>query len=121
MSSLSIIRLHASVSIKPDNWDKFQQMVSEVKYIVASEEVGNVLTHETYYQENSFDCLIVEAYANENAFLEHLQKIQPLMNKYNINWNVNRMELFGLLSSETVSILKESVKDGEFIFYDKIF
>ncbi|KRB58082.1 antibiotic biosynthesis monooxygenase [Flavobacterium sp. Root186] len=121
MSFLSTIRLHASVSIKPENWDKFQQMVSKVKNIVASEEPGNVLTHETYYHENSFDCLIVEAYANENAFLEHLKKIQPLMNQYTINWNVNRMELCGLLSAETVSILKESVKEGEFIFYDKIF
>jgi hypothetical protein len=120
MPSISIIRVHASITIMPDSWDDFQQMVSEVKSVVALEKPGNVITHETYYHEGSFDCLIVEAYASEDAFLKHLEKTQPLIRKYAINWTVNRMELCGLLSAKTVMVLKESAKEVEFIFYDKM-
>jgi quinol monooxygenase YgiN len=121
MSNKSIVRLHANVTVNGKDWEAFTQMVAEVKTIVHSEGVENVLTHQTYHQSGSFNCLIIEAYKDEQTFLAHLENIKPLSEKYKVDWTVNRMELSGGYSEATVSAMREGLKAAEFIFYDDTF
>lgn len=114
----SIIRLHAFVTVNSKDWEVFKEMVAEVKAIVKSEE-AKVLTHETYRQQGTFDCLIVEAYENEAALLEHLELISPLSEKYKIDWKVNRLELCGNYSEEVVAVWKEATKQNEFLYFNE--
>lgn len=114
----SIVRLHAFVTVNSKDWEIFKEMVAEVKAIVKSEG-AKVLTHETYHQQGTFDCLIVEAYENEAALLEHLKLIEPLSQKYKMDWKVNRLELCGHYSEEVVSMWQEATKQGEFFYFNK--
>jgi quinol monooxygenase YgiN len=115
--SKSIIRLHASVTVNGDDWEAFTQLVDEVKNIVQQEGSENVLTHATYQQADSFNCLIIEAYKDEQAFLTHLEKIKSLSEKYTVDWQINRLELSGAYSQTTATLMKEGNKGGKFIFY----
>lgn len=117
MSAKQIVRLHANVTVNSKDWEVFKQMVEEVKSIVKSEG-GDVLTHQTYYQPESFNCLIIEAYLNEAAFLNHLENIKPLSQKYKVDWKVNRMELSGAYSEDSVALMRDASKDADFAFYN---
>ncbi|MVM33857.1 hypothetical protein GO755_27725 [Spirosoma sp. HMF4905] len=118
MSNQSIVRLHAQVTISPTDWERFTQMVNEVKKIVQQEGSENVLTHVTYHQADSYECLIIEAYKDEAAFLSHLEAIKPLSEKYTVDWTVNRMELSGSYSESTVAFMKGVSQGGDFVFYN---
>jgi len=118
MANQSIVRLHAFATVDSKDWEAFMQMVAETKVIVHSEGPENVLTHECYYQTGSFNCLIVEAYANEEIFLSHLQQVTPLSEKYGVNWKINRIELCGPFSEQTVNALRQGVGDGDCVHYD---
>jgi len=118
MDNKSIVRLHANVTINSKDWQTFKQKLAAVKIIVKSEG-ANVLTHETYYQSGNFNCMIIEGYANEKALLNHLENIKPLDEKYNVDWKVNRLELSGAFSGETVNEFRKANKGSEFAFYDE--
>jgi hypothetical protein len=117
MADQSIVRLHAFATVDSEDWEAFTQMVAETKIIVQSEGAENVLTHECYYEPDGFNCLIVEAYANEKAFLNHLELITPLSEKYKVNWKINRIELCGPFSEQTVNALKQGVSEGQCVHY----
>jgi hypothetical protein len=114
----SIVRLQASVTINSEDWNSFLQMVTEVQSIVKLEGKENTLTHQTYQQSESFNCLIVEAYKNEQAFLQHLENIKYLSDKYKVDWKVNRLELSGPYSLATVNAMREGSRSIEFAFYE---
>lgn len=117
MDNKSIVRLQANVTINSKDWQTFKQKLAAVKIIVKSEG-ANVLTHETYYQSGSYNCLIIEAYKDEKEFLNHLENIKPLSEKYKVDWKVNRMELSGAYAEETINAMREASSSGEFLFYD---
>ncbi|MFA6083791.1 hypothetical protein [Mucilaginibacter sp.] len=112
-----IVRLNAAATVNPRDWEAFKQMVTETKVIVAGEGPGKVLTHECYYDPEIFQCLIVEAYANEQAFLAHLELIRPLSEKYQVDWKLTRLELLGPYSAAVVAVMKQGGKDTAFIHY----
>ncbi len=118
MSSRSIVRLHANVTVNGQDWEAFTQLVDEVKSIVQQEGPENVLTHATYQQAGSFTCLIIEAYKDEQAFLTHLEAIKPLSEKYTVDWQIHRLELSGAFSQTTASLMKTGNKGSDFVFYD---
>ena len=121
MDYKSIVRLQASVTVNSKDWEAFKQKLTAVKIIVQSEGV-NVLTHETYCQSGGFNCMIIEGYVNEKAFLNHLENIKPLDEKYKVDWKVNRLELSGAFSEQTVNEFRKANKGIEFAFYgDSIF
>lgn len=120
MINASIVRLHAHVTVNEKDWAVFKQMVAEVNVIVANEGTENVLTHVTYHQSGSFNCLIDEVYANESAFLNHLENIKPLSEKYKVDWKINRLELSGAYSEQTIRLLTEANKENGFAFYNEL-
>jgi hypothetical protein len=103
-----IVRLHAFVTVEGSDWEVFKQMVAATKLIVKGEGPEHVLTHECYYQPDSYDCLIIEAYKDEHAFLNHLELIKPLSERYTVRWKVNRLELCGPFSESTVNIWRNA-------------
>ncbi|KAA6437065.1 hypothetical protein FEM33_20325 [Dyadobacter flavalbus] len=106
MSNQSIVRLHAKASVNPNDWETFKQMVSATKIIVAKEGPEAVLLHECYYDLETFECLIIEGYADEAAFLSHLELIKPLSSKYQVDWKIERLELLGPYSENVVAAMR---------------
>ena len=95
--------------------------INEVlKIVVAEEGSEKVITHEIYYQENTFACLMIEAYRNEQALLEHLQLASPVRENFKVNWKVNRLDLIGDCSPETVNLWKQVSENGAFSFYNTV-
>ncbi|MDT3402358.1 hypothetical protein [Mucilaginibacter terrae] len=117
MSNQSIVRLNAAATVNPNDWEVFKQMVLETREIVANEGPEKVLTHECYYDPETFQCLIVEAYVNESAFLAHLELIKPLSEKYKVDWKIDRLELLGAYSSHFMKGMKQGVEAGRFFSY----
>jgi hypothetical protein len=120
MSDKSIVRLHAYATVMGEDWDVFIQMVAAVGKIVQKEGPETVLTHKTYQKSGSYDCQIVEIYKDEQAFLNHLENIKPVSEKFKLNWKISRIELSGAYSPETVNLLKEADRECEVIFYDTL-
>jgi len=108
MSKQSIVRLHAKASVNPNDWETFKQMVSETKIIVEKEGPESVLLHECYYDPSTFECLIIEAYANEAAFLSHMELIKPLSARYKVDWKIDRLELLGPYSENVLAAMQAS-------------
>lgn len=117
MSDQSIVRLHVQVTVNPEDWTRFKSMLAEVAKIVEEEGPENVLIHQTYQQEGHLNCLIIEAYKNEQVFLNHLEKIKLVQEQFKVNWKVNRIELSGAYSQETVGLLRAGDHEKEFFFY----
>ena len=105
MSHQSIVRLNAYATVNARDWELVKKMVSETKAIVEVEGPKLVLTHECYYDPKTFQCLLVEAFANEEALLNHLQLIKPLSEKYKVDWTVHRLELLGPYSDALIGAL----------------
>lgn len=118
MSNKLIVRLNAAATVNPGDWEVFKQMVKETKEIVASEGPEQVLTHECYYDPEAFRCLIVEAYATEAAFLNHLEMIKPLSEKYKVDWKIDRLELLGPFQNDVVEAMAENVGHAKFSYYN---
>src|SRR5687768_1761218 len=116
MSNQSIVRIIASASINARDWEVFKQMVAETKVIVEKEGPDQVLLHECYFNPGSFNCLIMEAYANEKAFLNHIELITPLSEKYKVDWSINRLELLGPFSPNVIEAMKK--RSTEFFHFD---
>ncbi|RIV18624.1 hypothetical protein DYU11_26980 [Fibrisoma montanum] len=108
MSKQSIVRVHAQASVNPNDWETFKQMVAETKIIVEKEGPESVLLHECYYDPATFECLIIEAYANEAAFLGHLELIKPLSAKYKVDWKIDHLTLLGPYSDNVVAAMRAS-------------
>lgn len=117
MSKQSIVRLNAKILVNSEDWETFKQMVYETKNIVAKEWPESVLIHECYYDPASFECLITEAYANEAAFLNHLELIKPLSEKYGVDWKVDRLELLGPYSENVVAAMQQGLDEDAFSHY----
>jgi hypothetical protein len=117
MSNQSIVRLNATATVNSRDWEGFKQMVAETKIIVAREGEARVLTHECYYDPETFECLIVEAYANEQALLAHLELIKPLLDKYKVDWKMTRLELLGPYSQGLVEVMKQGSVDTAFFHF----
>ncbi|TLV03811.1 hypothetical protein [Dyadobacter luticola] len=117
MSKQSIVRLNAKVSVNPKDWDTFRQMVSETKSIVESEGPDSVLLHECYFEPATFQCLIIEAYTNEAAFLNHLELIKPLSASYKADWKIDRLELLGPFSENVVAAMRQGRSENAFFYY----
>ncbi|SEI53118.1 hypothetical protein SAMN05216327_102266 [Dyadobacter sp. SG02] len=118
MAQQTIVRIVAQATVEPSDWDAFRAMVRETKEIVAREGHERVLTHACYCDPATFQCLIVEAYANEAALLAHLQLIQPLSEKYRVNWQINRLDLLGPYSNETLAALTGNMDEGAWAHYE---
>jgi hypothetical protein len=112
-----IVRLNAAATVNPRDWEAFKQMVAETKIIVAREGTARVLTHECYYDPETFECLIVEAYVNEQAFLTHLELIKPLSEKHQVDWKLTRLEILGKYSPGVVEAMKQESGDTGFRYY----
>lgn len=119
MLANSIVRLNASAVVNSNDWEEFKMMVSETKSIVEREEAAQVLTHECYYDPETFNCLIVEAYADENAFLKHLELIKPLSEKYSVDWKLTRLELLGAFSENVVEAMR-ATENIEFFYFGQM-
>ena len=117
MSKQSIVRLNAKVSVDATEWETFRQMVSETKTIVKSEGPDSVLTHECYFDPTNFECLITEAYASEASFLNHLELIKPLSEKYKVSWKINRLELLGPYSQNVTAAMRQGIDENAFFHY----
>lgn len=118
MPDSTIVRLHAHAEVNPKDWNVFQQMLLEVGSIVQMEGKENVIMQQTYHKTKSYDCLIIEAYKNEEAFLSHLEQIKPLSGKFKFDWKIKRLELSGAFSQATVNALRETNVESEFSFYE---
>jgi hypothetical protein len=105
MSAESIVRLVADVTVDQADWETFKLMVADLKHIVA-EEGDQVLIHECYYDAETYRCLILEAYVNEQAFLNHLELIKPLSDKYTVNRKTETLDLLGTYSAGLVDAVK---------------
>ncbi|MBN8877678.1 MAG: hypothetical protein J0I32_09050 [Sphingobacteriales bacterium] len=119
MSVQSIVRLNAAATVNPRDWELFKQMVAETKAIVASEGPDHVLTHECYFNPETYQCLIVEAYASEESFLHHLEQIRPLSEKYQVDWKIDRLELLGPYSPNVVEAMAQGVAPATFSLYQQ--
>jgi hypothetical protein len=113
----SIVRLNAAAMVNPCDWEAFKLMVAETKIIVAREGEARVLTHECYFNPETFECLIVEAYANEQALLAHLELIKPLSDKYKVDWKMTRLELLGSYSQGLVEAMRQGNGDTAFFYF----
>lgn len=113
------VLIHASVTVNPNDWPTFQDMVTDVKVIVAKEGKDKVIMHETYYQSESNNCLIIEEYKDEAAFLNHLELIRPLSDKYKIDWKITQLYLSGGFSTITVNAMKDANRQALVSFYNK--
>jgi hypothetical protein len=112
----NIVRLQASATVNPRDWDTFSAMLAATKKIVAQQ--GNkVLVHECYNQSGSTSCLIVEAYIDEQAFLDHLELIRPLSAAYKVDWSISQLQLMGAFSQATVDSITSASVGTEVIFY----
>ena len=109
MKTSSVVRLHALVSILPEDWENFEIQLAETKRIVQAEG-DDVLTHACYLQSGTYECLIVEEYANEKAFLNHLSIIGTVAKQYPVKMTFQRVELAGPYSAQTVMLLKENIR-----------
>jgi hypothetical protein len=117
MSKQSIVRLNARVSVNANDWETFKQMVSETKTIVEKQGPESVLVHECYFDPASFECLITEAYASEASFLNHLELIKPLSEKYKVSWQINRLELLGPYSHSVTAAMRQGIDENAFFHY----
>lgn len=107
MSYQSILRLHVNATVNPSDWESFKQMISENQLIVAKEESGLVLTYECYYNPQTFECLLIETFASEEALLGHVLLIGPASQKYKIDWTIHRLELSGPFSEKMIKALTD--------------
>jgi len=117
MKTSSVVRLHALVSIQPEDWEIFLQQLSETKLIV-QQEGDDVLTHSCYQQSGTHQCLIVEAYTSEKVFLSHLELARNIAERYPARMTFHRLELAGLYSSETIKLLKAADPKCEVIYFN---
>jgi hypothetical protein len=118
MSYQSVVRIIANATVNARDWEVFKEMVAETKVIVEKEGPDQVLLHECYFNPGSFNCLIIEAYSNEKAFLNHIELITPLSEKYKVDWNINRLELLGPYSLNVIEAMKQ--RSMEFSHFGQI-
>jgi quinol monooxygenase YgiN len=120
MLSESIVMLHAKATVNARDWQAFKEMVAETREVVKKEGPQSVLTHECYYNPITFECLIIEAYASEAALLTHLEMIKPVSEKFNVDWKITRLELFGKYSKDLIGVMQQAVDNHSFNHYPSL-
>jgi quinol monooxygenase YgiN len=117
MNNQKIVRLTALVKVSQEVRRDFERMNEELKVIVSNEGPLKVLVYECFFKDNdSVNCLINEAYADESAFNAHLALISPVAKKYNIQTEVISFILSGTVARETIDDLSD-VYGTKFEYY----
>lgn len=117
MENENLIRITATIKIDPAERRNFENMVNDLKKIVAAEGSSKVPVYDCYFKDQgSGEGLIIEAYADEAAFLNHLNLIQPVSAQYNILMDVLDFSIAGRLSDATVQMFAAVYKE-KFVNY----
>ncbi|TCC93628.1 hypothetical protein EZ428_02335 [Pedobacter frigiditerrae] len=117
MENENLIKITAVIKIDPAERRHFENMTNELKKIVAGEGSSKVLAYDCYFKDPSSDeGLIIEAYSDEAAFLNHLNLIQPVSAQYNISIDVLDFSIAGQLSNATVQMFAAVYKE-KFVNY----
>jgi hypothetical protein len=120
MSEQSTLRLTMSATVNPSDWEKLSQMMAEAKIAIPLEGDG-VLIHECHYDPKTSEVLFLESYANEQELMKHAQAFAPLMNKYQVDWEIKRLDLLGNYSPEILALMKGMAAGAEVNLYNHVF
>lgn len=117
MGNENLIRITATIKIDPAERRHFENMVNDLKKVVAAEGSSKVPVYDCYFKDQgSGEGLIIEAYADEAAFLNHLNLIQPVSARYNIFMDVLSFNIAGRLSDATFQLFAAAYKE-QFVNY----
>ena len=117
MKNADLIRITATIKIDLDQRQHFENMTNDLKKVVTAEGSSKVLVYDCYFKDQSSgEGLIIEAYSDEAAFLNHLNLIQPVSARYNIPMDILSFNIAGRLSDATVQLFAAAYKE-QFVNY----
>lgn len=109
-----------SATVRPSQWRKLEEFMEQARISIPLEGDG-VLIHECHYNAVTSEILFLESYASEKDLLKHAQAFAPVMESHPVDWEINRIDLLGSYSEETLEMMK-SMAGGAFLnFYSKVF
>jgi quinol monooxygenase YgiN len=117
METINLIRINAEIKIDPAKRKDFENMTTELKKIVKEKEPSKVLEYVCYFRDHhSGEGIIIETYPDEEAFLAHLNLIQPVSAKYDLQIDVINFSISGALSDTTIQTF-ETIYGEKFVNY----
>ena len=117
MENKNFIKVIAIIKIDPAQRQNFENMMGDLKKVVAGEGKDKVLTYDCYFKDqDSGEGLIIETYSDETAFLNHLELIKPVSAQYNISMDVLNLSIAGRLPNAVLQLFSTIYKD-KFVNY----
>jgi quinol monooxygenase YgiN len=91
------------------NVDEFKRLSAQAMEIVRTEDTGT-LQYDIYFNNDQFECIVLERYRDSEALLEHAQHLGDLMEAIPATGSVS-----GALLGEPSAELRASMPDGEVV------